>query len=74
MEEKQPLGKTFLESSALSAYGIWVMISLFPLILAGIITLIDERRSPDSLLLSSIAIAVIAVSYIVRFYLLRNTT
>ena len=73
MQEKQPLGKIFLELPALSAYGIWVMISLFPLILAGIILLIDERRSADSLILSSIAIAIIAVSYILRFYLVRNT-
>ena len=49
------------------------MMFLFPLILAAIIFLIDERRSPKSLILSSIAIGVIAVSYIVRFYLVRNT-
>jgi drug/metabolite transporter (DMT)-like permease len=73
VEDKQPLGKIFLESSAISAYGIWVIIFLFPLILAGIIFLIDERRSPKSLILSSIAIGIIAVSYILRFYLVRNT-
>jgi hypothetical protein len=63
----------FLELSAISAYGIWVMIFLFPLTLAGIFFLIDERRSPQSLILSSIAIGIIAASYILRFYLVRNT-
>ena len=49
------------------------MIFLFPLTLAGLMILIDERRSPKSLLLSSIAIGIIAASYILRFYLVRNT-
>lgn len=73
MEDKQSLGRVFLALSAISAYGIWVMIFLFPLILAGVIHLIDERRSPESLILSSIAIGIIAASYILRFYLVRNT-
>lgn len=73
VENKQPLGKIFLESSAISAYGIWIIIFLFPLILAGIIFLIDETRSPIPLILSSIAIGIIAASYILRFYLVRNT-
>ena len=73
MADKQSLGKVFLESSAISAYGIWVIIFLFPLILAGVTFLIDERRSPKPLILSSIAIGIIAVSYILRFYLVRNT-
>ncbi len=37
------------------------------------IFLIDERRSPKSLILASIAIGIIAASYILRFYLVRNT-
>ena len=45
---------------------------MFPLILAGLMFLIDERRSPKSLILSSIAIGIIAASYILRFYLVRN--
>lgn len=73
MEDKQMLGRTFLGLSAISAYGIWVMIFLFPLTLAGLISIIDERRSLKSLLLSSIAIGIIAASYIFRFYLVRNT-
>ena len=73
MEDKQSLGKKFLELPAISVYGIWVMIFLFPLTLAGILFLIDERRSPQSLILSSIAIGIIAASYILRFYLVRNT-
>ena len=63
----------FLELPAISAYGIWVMIFLFPLTLAGIFFIIDERRSPQSLILSSIAFGIIAASYILRFYLVRNT-
>lgn len=73
MKDKQSLGKVFLEMSALNAYGIWVILFLFPLIVAGVIHLIDEKRSPKSLLLSSIAIGIIAASYIFRFYLVRNT-
>ncbi len=73
VEDKQTVGKKFFELSAISAYGIWILIVLFPLILAGIIVLIDARRSVKSLLLSSIAIGIIAVSYIVRFYIVRNT-
>lgn len=73
MEDKQHLGRVFLKLSAVSAYGIWVILFLFPLILAGVIFLIDEKRSPDSLILSSIAIGIIAASYIFRFYLVRNT-
>ena len=73
MEDKQSLGRNFLELSAISAYGIWVMIFLFPLTLAGILFFIDERRTPQSLILSSIAIGIIAASYILRFYLVRNT-
>ena len=76
-EQKVPdedsLGKTFLESSALSAYGIWIILFLFPVVLAGIIMLIDAGRSPGVLILSSIAIGIIAASYIFRFYLVRNT-
>jgi glucan phosphoethanolaminetransferase (alkaline phosphatase superfamily) len=45
---------------------------LFPLTLAGLICLIDERRSPKPLILSSFAIGIIAASYIFRFYLVRN--
>ena len=73
MQGKKPLGKIFLELSAINAYGIWVIIFLFPLILAAVIFLIDETRSPKSLILSSIAIGIIAASYIIRFYLVRNT-
>ena len=73
MERKQSLGRVFLGLSAISAYGIWIMIFIFPLVLAGTITLIDERRSPDSLILSSIALGIISASYILRFYLVRNT-
>ena len=54
MEDKQSLGRRFLELSAISAYGIWVMVFLFPLTLAGILFLIDARRSPQPLILSSI--------------------
>ena len=73
MQDKHSLGKVFLELSAINAYGIWVILFLFPLILAGVIFLIDEGRSPKSLMLSSIAIGIIAASYIFRFYLVRNT-
>jgi len=73
VEDKQSLGRRFLELSAISAYGIWVMVFLFPLTLAGILFLIDARRSPQPLILSSIAIGIIAASYILRFYLVRNT-
>lgn len=73
MEDKPTLGRKFLDSPAISAYGIWVIIFLFPLTLAGVIFLIDERRSPKSLILSSFAIGIIAASYIIRFYLVRNT-
>jgi len=73
VQDKQPLGKTFLELSAINAYGVWIIIFLFPIVLAGIIVLIDERRSPNALILSSIAIGIISASYIFRFYLVRNT-
>jgi branched-subunit amino acid permease len=73
MQDRQTLGNTFLGLSAISAYGIWIMIFLFPLTLAGVMFLIDESRSPESLILSSIALGVIAASYIFRFYLVRNT-
>ena len=73
MANKQPLGRVFLELSAVSAYGIWVIIFLFPLVLAGTIYFIDESRSPNSLILAAIAIGIIAASYIFRFYLVRNT-
>ena len=66
-------GKAFLETSALQAYGIWVMMILFPLVLAGVISVIDESRTVYTLMLSTIAIAIIAASYSLRFYLLRNT-
>ena len=72
MVDRQTLGEKFLRLSAINAYGIWIVISLFPLILAGLIFLIDERRSPKSLILASIAIGIIAASYILRFYLVRN--
>ena len=35
--------------------------------------LIDDKRSPGSLMLSSIALGIIAISYGFRFYLVRNT-
>lgn len=73
MQDEQPLGKTFLELSAINAYGIWIVIILFPIVLAGIMFLIDERRSPNALVLSSIPIGIIAASYMFRFYLVRNT-
>lgn len=72
MRDKQPTGKAFLELSAISVYGVWLMVFLFPLVLVGVSSLIDGRRSPKSLMLSSIALGVIAVSYIFRFYLVRN--
>ena len=72
MQGKQAPGKAFLELSAVNAYGIWVIILLFPMILAGVIFFIDERRSPASLILASIAIGIIAASYILRFFLVRN--
>lgn len=73
MRTKQSLGRAFLELSALNAYGIWLILVLFPLVLAGMVSLIDERRSPGVLMLASIAIGIIAASYIIRFYLVRNT-
>ena len=73
MQDKQFPGKVFLELSATRAYGIWVILFLFPLVLAGVSFLIDENRSPKALMLSSIALGIIAVSYIFRFYLVRNT-
>ncbi len=73
MQQKQPLGKTFLALSALNAYGVWVILFLFPLVLAAVIRVIDVRRNIDSLLLSAMAIAIIAVSYMLRFYLVRNS-
>jgi hypothetical protein len=72
-ENKSNLGQKFLELPAMSAYGVWILIFLFPLILAGIMVLIDERRSPESLLLPSCAFGIISASYMVRFYLVRNT-
>ena len=73
METKPTLGRKFLDLSAISAYGIWVIIFFFPLTLAGLMFLIDERRSQKSLILSAFAIGIIAASYIFRFYLVRNT-
>ena len=73
MDNKPTLGRKFLDLPAISAYGIWVIIFLFPLTLAAVIFLIDERRSPKTLILSSFAIGIIAASYIFRFYLVRNT-
>ena len=72
MEDKQNLGSTFLRLSAASIYGIWIIILSFPLTLAGLSFLIDKNRSTKSLILSSVAIGVIAASYILRFYLVRN--
>lgn len=72
MGDKQTLGRKFLQLSAISAYGVWVVIFLCPLILAGLMILIDERRSPRSFLLSCVAIGIVAASYILRFYLVRN--
>ena len=72
MQDKQPLGKAFLELSAINAYGIWLILFLFPVVLAGISILIDNRRPINSIMLSSIAIGIIAASYIFRFYLVRN--
>ena len=72
MQGKQPTGKTFLELSAINAYGIWIILLIFPLALAGINFLIDESRSLKAFMLSSIAIGIIAASYILRFYLVRN--
>ena len=71
--DEDSLGKKFLASSALNAYGIWIILFLFPAVLASILMLIDSRRSPDVFILSSIAIGIIAASYIFRFYLVRNT-
>ena len=73
MRDEKSLGKKFLELSAINAYGIWIIIFIFPIVLAGIIFLIDESRSPDALVISSIAIGIVAASYIFRFYLVRNT-
>ena len=67
------MGKVFLELPAIKAYGVWIALFLFPLVLAGIIFLIDEGRSTKSLILSSIPIGIITTSYIFRFYLVRNT-
>ena len=72
MEDNQSLGRKFLKLSAVNTYGIWIMISLFPLILAGLMFVIDETRSTKSIMLSSIAIAIFAASYSLRFYLVRN--
>ena len=58
--------------SAINAYGIWVIIFFFPIVLAGIVYLVDETRSSTALLLSAVAIGIIAASYIFRFYLVRN--
>lgn len=73
MQDQESLGKKFLELSAINAYGIWIIICLFPIILAGAISFIDESRSLSALMLSAIAIGIIAASYIFRFYLVRNT-
>ncbi|NNE63821.1 MAG: hypothetical protein HKN34_07050 [Gammaproteobacteria bacterium] len=73
MEDNQTLGRKFLRLSAVNAYGIWIIIFLFPLILAGLVSVIDETRSTKSIMLSSIAIGIVAASYILRFYLVRNT-
>ena len=74
MEEKQTLGEKFLASSAINAYSFWVIIVLFPLVLAGVLSFIDKSRNPDSLFLASIAIGIVSISYIIRFYMVRNTT
>lgn len=73
MQDKQSLGEKFLALSAINAYGTWIVIFLFPIVLAGIFYLIDETRSPKALMHSSIAVGIIAASYIFRFYLVRNT-
>ena len=73
MQHKPSLGQKFLELSAIQAYGIWVLLVSFPLALAGVNLLIDETRSSTALILSSLAIGIVAASYIIRFYLVRNT-
>ena len=73
VQAKQHLGKTFLELPAIRAYGAWIIIVLFPLVLAGIIFLIDENRSLNALLISAIAIGIVAASYMFRLYLVRNS-
>ena len=72
MGDKQLLGKVFLELSAIGVYGIWVILFLFPIVLGGVVFLIDESRSIDSLILSSIAIGIVAASCTFRFCLVRN--
>ena len=56
----------------MNAYGVWILIFLFPLTLAATIVLIDSRRSPESLILVSYALGIISTSYMLRFYLVRN--
>ena len=73
MQHKRHLGKTFLALSAIDAYGVWIIIFLFPILLMGVVFLIDEERSLNAFVLSSIAIGIIAASYIFRFYLDRNS-
>lgn len=73
MRDQPPLGKTFLSLPAIKAYGIWVIIFLFPIVLSATLHLIDEKRSLSALFLSAIALGIIAVSYIFRFYRVRNS-
>jgi hypothetical protein len=46
---------------------------LFPLILTGLMLLIDETRSTKSFVLAAIALGVVSASYMLRFFLVRNT-
>ena len=73
MQDQGHPGKAFLELPAINAYGIWIILFLFPLVMAGVLALIDERRSSGPLLLSSVAIGIVSASYILRFFLVRNT-
>lgn len=73
MPVQRPTGKAFLEASPLVVYGLWVLVVLFPLVLAAVISTIDKRRSTDSLELVALALGVIAVSYTLRFYLIRHS-
>ena len=73
MQGTKTPGEKFLQLSAINAYGVWIILPLFPLILIGLILLIDETRSTKSLLHSSVALGIVSASYILRFYLVRNT-
>lgn len=73
MAGNNTLGEKFLQLSAINAYGIWIIVLLFPLILTGLTLLIDETRSTKSLVLAAIALGFVSASYILRFYLVRNT-